>query len=436
LSTTTRTNHSAKRLEPNTIPRGMALANLGILLLLLADLATMGGLVAHTVLLAGLRDPDAQALIGRPDANIAGVLGPILGIELAFAYIIFPLQFLDGRATVAVGAYRILCSALVVGHPLLLLAAGLDLAMHGREALSFVFLSAPVSLIATPFLYPVWRVRRLRWLDLAAPPEQWEAMAGIDGPVKAAGVVPPRPSPMWLAFLLPFVASARARQYPLAVLALLLWLGAFVLLFMAPLRALVPFVMAAGVGRHAAVTSARRGEQDTIARLPRAGSRDQRLRALFTPVRLRPAPRYLSGGLLVLPLLLVLDACALIATYALNAAGSLESFTGMVEGWTIVLVVLIPFVLYALMAFVPLGTALGVTLYRAIGGILTISHLGFALLYAAITFDISLFGRDVSVSASATPMLVPLTVALLVTLPLSIVLALSLPARPVDLVKA
>lgn len=109
-----------KRLEPDTIPRGMAFSNLGILLLLLADLATLGGLVAHAVLLAGLDDPDVAVLIGRPDGNIAGILGPVLGIELAFAYIIFPLQFLDGRATVAVGAYRILCGALIVGHPLLL----------------------------------------------------------------------------------------------------------------------------------------------------------------------------------------------------------------------------------------------------------------------------------------------------------------------------
>jgi hypothetical protein len=411
----------------------MALANLGIFLLLLADLATLGGLAAHMTLLG---DPDDRALIGLVDANIAGILGPILGIELAFTYIIFPLQFLDGRATVAIGAYRILCFCLIAGHPLLLLAAGLDLAAHGHEALSFVFLSAPISVIATPLLFPIWRVRSLRWLDAAAPPEQWEAMIGIDGPTNGVAGAPIRTSAVWLAFLLPFVAAARARQYPLAVMALLLWLGAFVLLPMAPLRAFVPFVMAAGIGRHAAATAARRMERDLVAHLPTPGTRDQRLRALFTPARLRPAPKFLAGGLLALPLLFMLDAIALVATYALNAAGSLQSFAGMMEGGTILLVVLAPFVLYTLMTFVPLGTGLGVTLYRVLGGILALAHLGFAVLYAAISLDLSLFGHDVSVSAEAMPFLIPLAEALVATTPLAVVLALSLPARPVDLIKA
>ncbi len=197
--------------EPNTLPRGIGLLNLAFFCLLLSDLGTAGALLAQL----SVADDEARTL------------GPALGILLSFVYFIFPLQFLNGRATVAVAAYRILLWLLLVLHLPLLLLAALDW-MRQPDAAALLVLTAPMSLLASIGLVPVARaLKSLRWLDLAAPPQEWEPLAGDAVP----GTDQPRglPTPMLVALPLPFIAAFRARQMALAALSLVLWCGGLVL---------------------------------------------------------------------------------------------------------------------------------------------------------------------------------------------------------------
>ncbi|GAN75714.1 hypothetical protein Apmu_0596_02 [Acidiphilium multivorum AIU301] len=169
--------------------------------LITADLGTLGGLAAW---------------IGDPGA---GGLLPVVGIALGIIYCCFPLQFLDGRATLALSGYRILLRALLVLHvPLAIL---LLLALHaGADSAGDLFLTAPVSILATPGLYVIWRALvSLRWLDPAAPIETWEAMPGIDGTAMSTDGPPKQATPMAVALTLPFVAAWRARQTAMAACA-------------------------------------------------------------------------------------------------------------------------------------------------------------------------------------------------------------------------
>ena len=187
--------------EPSTLPAGIGGLNAIFFCLITADLGTLGGLAAW---------------IGDPGA---GGLLPIVGIALGIIFCCFPLQFLDGRATLALSGYRILLRALLVLHvPLAIL---LLLALHpGADSAGDLFLTAPVSILATPGLYVIWRALvSLRWLDPAAPIETWEAMPGIDGTAMSTDGPPKQATPMAVALTLPFVAAWRARQTAMAACA-------------------------------------------------------------------------------------------------------------------------------------------------------------------------------------------------------------------------
>lgn len=419
------------RAGANVIPYGMGLANVGLALLLIADLGSLGGLLNHGLLLIGERNEGLRVAIGDPAGNGGNFMGILLGLELGMGYLVFPLQFIAGRTPVAVSAYRVLCRAILFGHLPLVALLGLDFAHDAKRAFFFTFLTAPVSVLGTPFLYPLWSVLRLRWLDLAAPPQTWEPMAAIDGAVKRAGP-PPEPTALWLAILLPFVAAVRARRPGLAVLALLLWIGSWLMLFMAPVRAIVPFALAAGLGRHAAAS---------VPSLPAApigrplddAERTRRLREIFVPGRLTPPPRFQAGGLLALPPLFVLSTLALVTGVGITGADTLDELGGVLEEAGYALLVIVPFVVFPVQSLAPIGHWLGRLLYRCLGALVTLAHLGATVWFLAISLHLQTAATRPPVQVMAEPMLWPLTLVLIASVPLVLVLALSLPGRPVNL---
>jgi hypothetical protein len=408
----------------SALPAGMGLANLGVFLLCLGDLATVGALVAQLLTAA------APANSGSDTFGMTGLIGAMLGTELAFAYALFPLQFLTERVPVGVAAYRLLCGALLILHPLVIALLAVDLAVHRQAALSFVFMTAPIAVLATPFVYPVGRnLLKLRWLDLACPPEQWERMPGVDGASTGNGrAQDAQPTAAWLAMLLPFLAAARAGKSVLAVLAFLLWAGGLAALATSSFRGALPLILAAGIGWRTGQAGGPDAAPGQASPPANPAERASRLRALFPADRLRPPPRFVAAGFVALPVLFLLDALAVIAFASLERADSLEGFLGMVEGSAVVLIVLIPFLVYPLLFAAPLGTRIGIALYRLLGAVLVLVHAGATCTLAAVSFRLSLLDRDLAVPQAVEPLLWPLTVALILTLPLVLVLALSLPA--------
>lgn len=229
-----RGNAGRRPAEPSTLPVGIGGLNAIFFCLITADLGTLGGLAAW---------------IGDPGAG--GKL-PVVGIALGIIYCCFPLQFLDGRATLALSGYRILLRALLVLHvPLAIL---LLLALHaGADRATDLFLTAPVSILATPGLYVIWRALvSLRWLDPAAPIETWEAMPGIDGTAMPADG-PPKLATDRMATLRAIFTPARLAPAPAFAAAGLLALPC---LFIIDFTAIGAFLALPGVDSVASLRTA------------------------------------------------------------------------------------------------------------------------------------------------------------------------------------
>lgn len=391
--------------EPSTLPVGISGLNAIFFCLITADLGTLGGLAAW---------------IGDPGA---GGLLPVVGIALGIIYCCFPLQFLDGRATLALSGYRILLRALLVLHvPLAIL---LLLALHaGADSAGDLFLTAPVSILATPGLYVIWRALvSLRWLDPAAPIETWEAMPGIDGTAMSTDGPPKQATPMAVALTLPFVAAWRARQTAMAACAGLLWLGALALAPVAPWQALLAFCLAAGIGQRAAAgaTGATDGPPEP------ATDRMATLRAIFPPARLVPAPAFAAAGLLALPCLFIIDFTALGAFLALPGVDSVASLRAALGANELVLLLLLALAFIPAMFFMPLGTPAGKLTFRLAALGLGLGEIGLAGLYAAIGFHIAVGGIGIVVPQAAATMLRPIMVLLLGGLMLALVALRAVP---------
>jgi hypothetical protein len=413
------------RIPANVLPQGIGAANIGVILLLVADLGSLGGLLNHWILSIGRDTAALHDAVGDLAKNGGNFIGLLLGMELGLTGQIFPMQLLARRRPVAVKAYRILCRLILIGHLPLLLALGLDVSRQPVEAFFFLFLSAPLSLLGTPLLYPIWRVLRMRWLDLSAPPTDWEPMLGVDGFVKSDGL-PPEPTATGIAMALPFVAAIRARQPVFAAIAFLLWAGALAMLFVAPLRAVVLFAVAAALGRYAA---GRAGTASAPAiRSQNSPDRERRLHAIFRPASLTPPPRFQAVGLLALPALFILDALALGVGVGIAGADSLQGLGDLIEDWGMALLVIVPFVLMPAQMLMPSGSRLGLLLYRGLGGAIALAHLCLTGWFLAVSLHLQANRPPVQVLAE--PMLLPLTFILAATLPLAAVLALSLAGKP------
>ncbi len=394
---------AGKPVEPSTLPAGIGGLNLIFFCLITADLGAIGGFIAQMT------------------NESAGDLAPMLGIALGFVYCCYPLQFLDGRAMVAVRGYRILLWALLVLHIPLVIILLLDFRAGLSGGAADLFFTAPVSVLVTPGLYVIARALfTMRWLDPAAPMETWEPMPGIDGPaaIHKTGA-PPRTTPAAIALLLPFVAAYRARQAGLAVCAGLLWLGTFPLLAFGSWRAVLAFCLAAGIGQRAAAGAARAANASGAAESP--DDRGKILQSIFTPARLAPAPAFAAAGLLCLPCLFIIDFIALSAFLALPDSNSVPSLLAALETHNLILLILLAVIFIPAMFFMPLGTPLAKLTFRLVALLLSLGEIGLAALYAAISFHLSAGGMEIYVPPPVYPVFWPITLGLLAGLPLALI---------------
>lgn len=389
-----------KAVEPSTLPAGIGSLNLVFFCLIVADLGAIGGLIAQATNVA------------------AGSLAPMLGVFLGFIYCSYPLQFLDGRAMIALRGYRILLWTLLILHVPLVVVLLMDFhsSLSGDTAL---FLTAPVSILATPGLYIVARsLFSMRWLDPAAPMEAWEPMPGIDGAAAThKNGTPPQTTPVAIALLLPFIAAYRACQPAIAVCAALLWLGTFLLLALSPWRAVLPFCLAAGVGQRTAFRAVR----PTTPVATSTAERVQVLQSIFTPARLAPAPASAAAGLLSLPCLFIVCYIALSAFLALPYCNSAASLLAALQAHNLALLVLLAAIFIPGMMFMPFGTQAAKLTFRIVALLLSLGEIGLAALYAAISFRIGMGGLEIDVPAPVYPVFWPITLGLLAGVPLAMV---------------
>ncbi|WP_218133548.1 hypothetical protein [Paraburkholderia sartisoli] len=387
-------------MELSTLPTGIGGLNLIFFCLIITDLGATGGLIAQATHAA------------------AGSLAPMLGVLLGFIYCCYPLQFLDGRAMIALRGYRILLWALLILHVPLMIILLLD--FHaGLSGDTTLFLTAPVSILATPGLYIVARALfSMHWLDPEAPIETWEPMPGIDGGAAThKNGTPPRTTPMAVALLLPFIAACRARQPTLAVCAALLWLGTFLLLAFSPLRAVLPFCLAAGIGGRTALRAA----QPTAPVVASADDRTRILRSIFTPARLAQAPASAAAGLLSLPYLFIICYIAFSAFLALPYCNSVPSLLAALQTHNLILLVLLAAIFIPAMMFMPLGTQAAKLTFRLVALLLSLGEVGLTALYVAISFRISIGGLEIDVPAPVYPVFWPITLGLLASVPLALI---------------
>ncbi len=381
-----------RKVEPATLPAHIGGLNLIFFCLIVADLGALGGLAGQAT-----------------GAANAGILAPMIGVFLGVVYGCFPLQFLDGRAMIALAGYRILLWALLVLHIPLVVILCLDFSARMDGATASLFLTAPVSILATPGLYTIWTaLRSMRWLDPAAPPESWERMPGIDGAAPTAA------TPMIVALLLPFAAAWRARQTGLAACAALLWLGSFALAPFAPWRAALAFFLAAAIGSRLAGS----GRKPPTA-APSDAERKRLLRDIFSPARLTPAPRFAAAGLLCLPCLFILDFNAASAFIALQNSGGLTNFLAALETDDFALLLLLALIFVPAMFFLPFGTDAAKFVFRAAALALALAEIALAVFYAAISFHIVLAGQQIFVPAPVYAIFWPITLSLLAGLSLA-----------------
>jgi len=396
--------------EPSTLPRGIGPLNLSYFCLIVADLGSIGGLLG-------------QFSVGNSDAAI---LAPVLGMFLGIVYACFPLQFLDGRSMLALAAYRLLLWCLLIFHIPLILVLVADFWLHWDQASGLLFLTAPISMVATPCIYPIAAaLRSMRWLDPKAGPEDWEPMIGIDGQGPPDPSKPkPETTALWLAFTLPFFAAYRARHKALGVVALLLWVGTIYFLVASPLRAIITFTVAAGIGVRLSISASR--EAALAGKNFAKGERERLLRGIFRPERLRPPPGFVASGLLCLPLVFILDYIASAIFFALQTAGGMQPFLATIENFCFALILILPFLFVPLMLFLPFGTRPGIFTYRVLALIIFGGEICLAALYAAISLHVSFFGKIIFVPDAVYPILWPVTLSLLAGIPFALIISLSI----------
>jgi hypothetical protein len=403
-----RASHGDQPAEPSSLPAQIGSLNLIAFSLIVADLGALGGLA------------------GQAAGAVAGDVAPMVGGFLGIVYGCFPLQFLDGRAMLALAGYRILLWAVLVLHIPLVVALLLDFRAGLSGATETLFLTAPISIFLTPGLYLIAdALRGMRWLDPAAPVDTWEAMPGIDGtPWTHPDQPPPRTTAAGIALLLPFIAAWRSRQPGLAGCAALLWLGAILLAAFAPWRAILMFCLAAGIGQRCAASAARSASAPP-AKILNAAERRATLAGIFTQAQLAPAPAFAAAGLLALPWLFIIDGTALSAFLALPDCNSVAALLALLQTRDFILLVLLAVIFIPGMFFLPLGTPAAKLTFRAAALLLGLGELGLAGLYAAISFHLSFGVLDIYVPAPVYAVFWPITVGLLACTPLAVIAGLA-----------
>ena len=296
------------------------------------------------------------------------------------------------------------------------------LALHvGADRAGDLFLTAPVSILATPGLYVIWRALvSLRWLDPAAPIETWEAMPGIDGTAMSTDGPPKQATPMAVALTLPFVAAWRARQTAMAACAGLCC-GWARWRWRRSRPGGLCWPSALPPGSASAATGATDGPQEP------ATDRMATLRAIFPPARLVPAPAFAAAGLLALPCLFIIDFTALGAFLALPGVDSVASLRAALGANELVLLLLLALAFIPAMFFMPLGTPAGKLTFRLAALGLGLGEIGLAGLYAAIGFHIGVGGIGIVVPQAAATVLRPIMVLLLGGLMLALVALRAVP---------
>ncbi len=397
--------------EPNVLPRGMAPLNLAYFCLAMCDFALAGGMLS-------------QWAAATDHSGLSLIIGPVLGVELALVYQVYPPGGLHGRDMTAVAAYRLMLRLLLFAH-LPLVAAGVLDASHGGG--SAVFIALPGAVLASAGLYPVGlALRTMRWLDPAAAPEDFEPLIGLDAAKPAQDRIG-RMS-LFTAFALPFLPAVFAGRRGLAVSAGVIWLAGIAAMAAFPAGAILPGALlliilwqqsvyrfvygdAAPMLFAAALTP-----EEKTARRPA-------LKRILTPARLHPPPITAPLGRLALPLLVVLDYFALVTLIALQTAGAFAPFLADIGVACLVLPPLMLAVLVPVMALIARG---GDRLYLIVGALAALAEIPLALLATAASFHIPIGPVHVTVPSPVYPVIWPLTWLLLAGLPMTVMLLGSL----------
>jgi hypothetical protein len=412
---------TAQSAEPSTLPRGIASLTLTYFLLILVDPALLWQLIGHLIaqrLNAAIPIATDQILLS---SNTIFASSVFIGLATSFSFLICPLMLLDGRPTMAIDAFRKLCTALIIVHIALVSYLLTDLILADFKGTALMGPFAFVAIPATPLLYFVAKpLLTLRWLDLKAPPERWEKLIGIDGSGKKT--IAERggtPSSMALSLLVPPFACFRAKWVVRGIIASLLWLFGIVFLLINPLRAIPAFAAAAAIGRQVGFASLAKPDFTPPAN---ASERLARLHRIFTPVRLQPPPRELATGLLAYLFMLPSLPLLFLVTLRSAAAPSAEALTQN----TPLSIIMIPLLAIPLAipsaTFMPLGIRFGARWYQLTGALL----IGQYLLLLGFAWHLTQWPFAVP-SPSITPAFTLLRTILLLIAPLIIAIAVSLP---------
>ncbi|WP_139334053.1 hypothetical protein [Acidiphilium angustum] len=347
-------------------------------------------------------------------------LGGVVGVVTTLNFIWFPLLLLDGRTPIAVSAFRKLCAVIAPVHVGFIAVVLINAAFVGFRQGGLITPLAFVAIPATPLLYFIVKpLFTMRWLDLAAPPEAWEKLIGLDGSGKQT--IAERggtPSRMSLAILVPPIACFRARFYWRGAIAGGLWFVGLVLLFVDPLRALLPFVAAAAIGRQVGLAGYSRRPSDSPVS---SDDRMARLRRIFTPERLQAPPFALATGLLsylfVVPFLFVVIWFGVEVAMARSVSDLFR--VSVVPG------LIIPFVTIALTIpsalIMPLGFRFSIWWYRLTGALVIVVYVLLLGFFWHLT--VWPFGP---VASGIVPVLRPVAVFLTIMAPALVGIALSL----------
>lgn len=333
-----RVNRAAR--DIGLLPRGASLLILAFLAAMAGDLGILGALIGITV----------------TSSLDEAALGSTIGLFTGFCYYIFPPVFLVSRVTLALRAFRFLLWVLLCLHVPLLVWFLYGWAVH-PGLFSAAVLSAPLAGMATLGL-PAFACALFRrsWFALGSDPAGWEPMGGVDG--QAAR--PARPSKL-LVVLLPFWAAWRSGARAYAVIVLVLWAAGLWLLHVVAVLGIT--LIGCGIAVGWAVVGFADAKPPLPAKPFGPGERAAFLAQYLTPERLAPPPFLVSAGLLLLPLLLVLD---------MLTAGVL---LGSASGFGVALIIVLFIVMLPLTAYLPLGTKRGIFTFRLVGGGMCLAEL-------------------------------------------------------------
>ncbi|MGE4481338.1 hypothetical protein [Acidocella sp.] len=325
------------------LPRRVSLLLLGYLAAMVGDAGLLGALLGRA------------ATGGLDDA----ALGSAIGLFCGFCYCIFPPVFLASRATLALRAFRGLLWVLLCLHIPLLVWFFWAATVHPGLA-GAAILAMPLAVLATLAL-PAFAHALLRrtWFVLGSDPAGWEPMGGVDGQVER----PARPGRL-LVLLLPFWAAWRSGARAYGVIIALLWAGG--VWFLHGLAVLGVVLLGSGIAIGWAVIGFIYSKPVLAARTFGPEGRGAFLARLLPPARQAPPPLAVSAGLLLLPVLLVLDVLGLGVALG-DGAGSGEA-----------LIVLLFVVMLPLTGYLPLGTGRSVLVLRLVGGTLALVEMALA----------------------------------------------------------